>query len=219
MTGPRALLTLNRKGSRRWRPWAIPGECRSNPRPERADNRERANACLTLPREPRRTERASTWRYPRADGTGAPGPGTRPAVLGFRNYWYPVLWSREVGKHPVPVTLLGENIMLVRDNGRIYALHDRCPHRGVPLTLGAGWLGQRSWSRQEFPGTISCGYHGWTYDLKTGVLCAALTDGPDSPICGKVRVRTYPVEERLGLIWIYVGDIEPPPIEQDIPRS
>jgi phenylpropionate dioxygenase-like ring-hydroxylating dioxygenase large terminal subunit len=144
-------------------------------------------------------------------------PRYEAAVLGFRNYWYPVLWSREVGKHPVPVTLLGEKIMLVRDNGRVYALHDRCPHRGVPLTLGAGWLGQRSWSRQEFPGTISCGYHGWTYELKTGVLCAALTDGPDSPICGKVRVRTYPVEERLGLIWIFVGDIEPPPVEQDLP--
>jgi phenylpropionate dioxygenase-like ring-hydroxylating dioxygenase large terminal subunit len=146
-------------------------------------------------------------------------PRYEAAVLGFRNYWYPVLWSREVTNRPVPVTLLGENIMLIRDRGKVHALHDRCLHRGVPLSLGAGWLGQRAWSRQEFPGTISCGYHGWTYDLSSGVLCAALTDGPDSPICGKVRVRTYPVEERLGLIWIYVGDIDPPALENDIPRE
>jgi len=78
---------------------------------------------------------------------------------------------------------------------------------GVPLSLG----------RQEFPGTWTCCYHGWTYDLKTGVLRAALTDGPDSPICGKVRVRTYPVEERGGMIWVYMGDGEAPPVEEDLP--
>jgi phenylpropionate dioxygenase-like ring-hydroxylating dioxygenase large terminal subunit len=140
-------------------------------------------------------------------------------VLGLRDYWYPVLWSGALGRKPTPVTLLGEKLMLIRDRGKAYALHDRCPHRGVPLSLGTGWLGQRTCSRQEFPGTLSCGYHGWTFDLESGVLVAALTDGPDSPICGKVRVKTYPVEERAGLVWVYVGDGEPPPVEEDIPRE
>jgi phenylpropionate dioxygenase-like ring-hydroxylating dioxygenase large terminal subunit len=48
-----------------------------------------------------------------------------------------------------------------------------------------------------------------------------LTDGPDSPICGmaSVRVKKYPVEERAGLIWVYVGDEPPPPVEADIPAE
>jgi phenylpropionate dioxygenase-like ring-hydroxylating dioxygenase large terminal subunit len=119
------------------------------------------------------------------------------------------------------LTLLGEKIVFIRDrqSGKAYALHDRCPHRGVPLSLGAGILGQRTCSRQEFPGTLSCGYHGWTFDLASGVLVAALTDGPDSPIRGKVRVRTYPVEERAGLVWVYVGDDVPPPVEEDVPAE
>jgi phenylpropionate dioxygenase-like ring-hydroxylating dioxygenase large terminal subunit len=138
-------------------------------------------------------------------------PKYEAAVLGFRDYWYPVTWGRKVTKKPIQVTVLGEKIMLIREAGTVRALNDRCPHRGVPLS--------HPFSSQEFAGTWSCCYHGWTFDLATGVLVAAITDGPDSPICGKVAVRTYPVEERLGLVWIYVGDGAPPPIEADIPAE
>ena len=55
-------------------------------------------------------------------------------------------------------------------------------------------------------GPISCPYHGWTFDLDTGVLRAVITDGPDSPICGKVAVETYPAAERLGMVWVFIGD-------------
>jgi phenylpropionate dioxygenase-like ring-hydroxylating dioxygenase large terminal subunit len=136
-------------------------------------------------------------------------PRYQAAVLGFRNYWYPVMFSYQLGERPRSIKLLGEKILLVRHEGRAYALHDRCPHRGVPLSLG----------RRECPGTISCAYHGWTYDLATGDLVAVLTDGPDSPIVGKrtVQVRTYPVEERAGLIFVYVGEAPPPRVETDIP--
>lgn len=141
--------------------------------------------------------------------TASPWPHYDAAVLGLRNYWYPVVWSREVASRAVPVTLLGERVILFRDRGRVYALEDRCPHRGVPLSYGS----------QEFPGTFSCCYHGWTFDLGTGALVAAITDGPDSPITGKVCVKTYPVRERLGLVWVYVGDIEPPALEEDLPEE
>ncbi len=134
-------------------------------------------------------------------------PRYRRAVLGFREHWYPVMWSRRLGSKPVAVPVLGEDVVILREGDALYGLHDRCPHRGIPLSLG----------RREFPGTISCLYHGWTYDLKTGELVAALTDGPDSPIVGKVRVRTYPIQERKGLVWVYVGDQEPPPLEDDVP--
>jgi len=131
------------------------------------------------------------------------------AELGFRNYWYPVQWAAQIGQKPVPIQLLNERIVLVRDGDTIHGLHDRCPHRGVPLSLG----------RRQYEGTISCAYHGWTYKLDDGMMCAALTDGPDSPINNKVSVATYPVEQRLGLVWVYIGDGDPPPVERDIPKE
>ncbi len=138
-------------------------------------------------------------------------PKYEAAVLGFRDYWYPVTWSRKIGKTPIQLTVLGETMMLIREQGVIRALHDRCPHRGVPLS--------HKMSSQEFPGTWTCCYHGWTFDLKTGVLVAAITDGPESPICGKVAVRTYPVEERLGLVWVWMGRGAPGPLADDVPEE
>jgi phenylpropionate dioxygenase-like ring-hydroxylating dioxygenase large terminal subunit len=132
------------------------------------------------------------------------------APLGFPEYWYPVMWSRDLGaKAGVGLRLLGQDIAFFRDGGRAYALENRCPHRGVPLQPAAC----------DFPGTRTCAYHGWVFDLATGRLRGALTDGPDSPIVqkGNVRVRTYPVEERCGLVWTYLGQQPPPAVEDDIP--
>lgn len=131
------------------------------------------------------------------------------AATGFRNYWYPVQWSGQVTGKPQQIKVCGETLVLIRDAGRAYALHDRCPHRGVPLSQG----------RQEFPGTLTCPYHGWTYDLTDGVLKAVITDGPDSPICGKVAVQPYPVSERLGLVWVFIGDRDPHPIDDQLPEE
>ena len=144
-------------------------------------------------------------------GWGVRWPRYEGAELGFRHYWYPVLESRRLRKRPRAVTLLGEKIVLVRAPDGVHALDDRCPHRGVPLSMG----------RCVFSGMITCAYHGWTFDVTSGELVAALTDGPDSPICGKpeVRVQSYPVEERVGLIWVYVGDEPRPPVEEDIPED
>jgi phenylpropionate dioxygenase-like ring-hydroxylating dioxygenase large terminal subunit len=92
---------------------------------------------------------------------------------------------------------------------RVRALNDRCPHRGVPLSMG----------KEEFPGTVSCPYHGWTFSLTDGELVAVITDGPDSPMCGKAAVATYPCEERIGLVWVFVGDREPHPIDDQLPEE
>jgi phenylpropionate dioxygenase-like ring-hydroxylating dioxygenase large terminal subunit len=136
-------------------------------------------------------------------------PNYEAAATGFRGYWYPVTWSGHVTSKPSQFTICGEKLVLIRDGGRAYALHDRCPHRGVPLSLG----------KQQFPGTLSCPYHGWTYDLSSGRLRAVITDGPDSPICGKVSVQTYAVEERLGMVWVYIPlrNEQPGPIDDQLP--
>lgn len=158
-----------------------------------------------------------TWQHDTPEGpapthTGqdwSSWPRYNSATYGLRNYWYPVQWANRVGRKPLPIKLLGEDIVLVREGEQVYALHDRCPHRGVPLSLG----------RRQFRGTLSCVYHGWTFALDSGDLCAVLTDGPDSPICGKLKVRTYPVAQRLGLVWVYLGDGPVPPVERDIPTE
>jgi phenylpropionate dioxygenase-like ring-hydroxylating dioxygenase large terminal subunit len=136
-------------------------------------------------------------------------PNYDAAALGFRNWWYPVQWSNQVTSSPSQTVVCGEKVVLVRDAGIVHALHDRCPHRGVPLSQGT----------QEFPATISCPYHGWTYRLTDGKLVAVITDGPDSPMCGKVSVKTYPVAERLGLVWVFVGDDEPHSIDEQLPEE
>jgi phenylpropionate dioxygenase-like ring-hydroxylating dioxygenase large terminal subunit len=158
----------------------------------------------------------STTESTSAKGTTGAGredwsswPTYDAAALGFTNWWYPVAWSNQVTHTPRAVTVCGERLSLQREGDAVYALHDRCAHRGVPLSLGA----------REFPGTVSCPYHGWTYRLADGELCAVITDGPDSPICGKVTVRTYPTAERLGLVWVFVGDDEPHPIDEQLPEE
>ncbi|MBO0876460.1 MAG: Rieske 2Fe-2S domain-containing protein, partial [Pseudonocardia sp.] len=170
-----------------------------------APRRTRRARAATPDREPGPPMQEGTdWdKWPRYDA----------ATLGFRDYWYPTIWAHQVRDRPVPVTVAGEKIVLVRDGDIVRGLHDRCPHRGVPLSLG----------RRQFPHTISCVYHGWTFGLSNGRLCAVITDGPDSPIREKVSVATYPVQERLGLIWVYIGTTapgeDPPPVERDIPRE
>jgi phenylpropionate dioxygenase-like ring-hydroxylating dioxygenase large terminal subunit len=158
---------------------------------------------------------ATTNGQRNGNGAAAPrsgttkGPRYEAAVLGFRHYWYPGVLSRHLGNKPVAIKLLGEDLVFFRANGRAYALRDMCAHRGVPLRFGT-CLSE---------GTVTCGYHGWTYDVATGKCVAALTDGPDSPVAGRYSVKSYPVEERGGIVFVYMGDDNPPPLEEDVPEE
>ncbi len=157
---------------------------------------------------------ASRSKTDRKTGTGRQDWSSWPAYDaaggGLRNYWYPVIWSSEVGRSPKAVRVCGEDIMLQRDEeDAVFALHDRCLHRGVRLSQGT----------EEFPGTVSCPYHGWTFRLTDGELVAVITDGPDSPMCGKVAVETYPTAEAVGLVWVFVGDREPHPLVDQLPEE
>jgi phenylpropionate dioxygenase-like ring-hydroxylating dioxygenase large terminal subunit len=140
------------------------------------------------------------------------GPLYEAAELGFRHYWYPALLSRHLGKKPQAIKMLGEDLVFVRgEAGRPHALFNRCAHRGMLLSAGTCLAA----------GTITCPYHGWTFDVANGDLVAALTDGPESAVVGKLgkTVRSYPVEERNGIIYVYMGDGNPPPLEADVPEE
>src|SRR5436305_9449209 len=145
------------------------------------------------------------------DGLGQSAKPWEPyleASLGFRNHWYPALFGAELAEGQARgVELLGEPILLKRVGGTVFAIEDRCAHRGVPFS-----------ARPECytPNTITCWYHGFTYDVRDGQLVAVVTD-PESSLIGKLGLKTYRVEERKGLIFVFVGDLDlPPPLQLDL---
>lgn len=132
------------------------------------------------------------------------------AKLGFRNHWYPIKLSREIGESQiVKATLCGENILLKRIDGKVYALRDRCIHRGVPFSEKLECYSK---------GTITCWYHGFTYKWETGELCDILAS-PDSKAIGRQGVKSYPVQEAKGAVFVFMGDddIAPHPLSEDVP--
>jgi carbazole 1,9a-dioxygenase len=132
------------------------------------------------------------------------------AKLGFRNHWYPIRFSREVPENAVvSVKLLGENILLKRVNGTVYGIKDRCIHRGVRFSHKI-----ECYTRD----TITCWYHGFTYKWDSGVLCDVIAS-PDTPIIGKRKVKSYPVREAKGLIFVFIGDDDfaVPDLSLDVP--
>ena len=134
--------------------------------------------------------------------------GYAEAKLGFRNHWYPTLNSSEVAEgQPVPFQLGGEKLLINRIDGKLYCIKDQCLHRGVPLSRKL-----ECYSKD----TISCWYHGWTYQWADGKLCDILTD-PSSKMIGTRSLKTYPAQELKGLVFVFLGDIEPPPLATDLP--
>jgi phenylpropionate dioxygenase-like ring-hydroxylating dioxygenase large terminal subunit len=134
--------------------------------------------------------------------------------MGLRNYWYPVMPVEHLipkrQHRPTYCRLLGQDLALFYDaDGRLSAVDAVCPHRGALLTIG--------WCDVYEPGTLTCRYHGWTFDA-TGKCVAALTDGPNSKIPNLVRIRSYPALMRYGAVWIYMGDGTPPPLEDSVPH-
>jgi phenylpropionate dioxygenase-like ring-hydroxylating dioxygenase large terminal subunit len=79
-------------------------------------------------------------------------------------------------------------------SGEAFAMRDICPHRGVPLSAGK-LCGE----------TVQCPYHGWRFG-KDGVCTEipSLVEGQDLDP-GKIKVRSYPLREQDGLIWLYVA--------------
>jgi carbazole 1,9a-dioxygenase len=134
------------------------------------------------------------------------------AKLGFRNHWYPIKFSDAlIEGEAVPVLLCGEHILLKRIDGEVHALKDRCLHRGVRFSEKIECYTKN---------TITCWYHGFTYKWDTGELCDIIAV-PDSKAIGHRRVKTYPVAEAKGLVFVFVGDVGAtvPPLAEDVPPT
>ena len=127
------------------------------------------------------------------------GPGS-PCGEFFRRYWHPVSLSSEVGENPIPVKILGEDLVLFRSkNGELGLVHKHCPHRNASLVFG----------KCENKG-IRCCYHGWLFAPDGEILeTPGETDDSESAknIRERLRLGAYPVIEYKGLIFSYMGPL------------
>jgi nitrite reductase/ring-hydroxylating ferredoxin subunit len=131
------------------------------------------------------------------------GPGSPMGEL-LRRYWHPVGLAADASATPRRVRVLGEDLVLFRDAaGRPGLLYPRCAHRGTSLYYG----------RIENRG-IRCCYHGWLYDV-TGHCLEQPCEPNGGERRGNVRQPWYPLEERFGLIFAYLG---PPQRKPALPR-
>ncbi|MBS0419403.1 MAG: aromatic ring-hydroxylating dioxygenase subunit alpha [Proteobacteria bacterium] len=108
------------------------------------------------------------------------------------NTWYIAAEPQELGERPLARTFLGKPVVLFKtQSGRIAALDDRCPHRFAPLSLGRV-IGEH----------LRCGYHGAEFDCAGA--CVAVPG--QSIVPPKAKITSYPLVQKHGYIWIWLGD-------------
>jgi len=130
------------------------------------------------------------------------GPGT-PGGEYLRRFWHPILLSSELKDLPLPIRILGEDLVIFRDkSGRLGLLHRACMHRGVSLEFGI--IEERG---------IRCCYHGWLYAVD-GTVIETPAEPPTSRIKEHFCQGAYPVRELYGLIFAYMG---PPEVVPELP--
>jgi nitrite reductase/ring-hydroxylating ferredoxin subunit len=110
------------------------------------------------------------------------------------NYWYPVAWADQLKPNKIlPVKVWQQAIAIYRDDaGRVCAVENACPHKGVELHRGQV-QGER----------LVCPYHGWEFD-RAGT-CVGIPYLPQDQKLPYAQVRSYPVQERYEIIWVFPG--------------
>src|SRR6266699_1777506 len=129
------------------------------------------------------------------------GPGTLAGRY-MRKFWHPVLRAEDLKPGwAKPIKILREEFTLYRgEGGKPHVVDFRCAHRGTQLSVG--------WVEDD---CIRCRYHGWRYDASG--QCVE-QPGEDPAFAQRVRIRSYPTQEYLGLIFAYLGEGEPPPLRR-----
>jgi phenylpropionate dioxygenase-like ring-hydroxylating dioxygenase large terminal subunit len=111
----------------------------------------------------------------------------------LRNAWYAAAWSEEIGRSLLQRTLLNEPLLFFRSQaGQPVAMSNLCPHRFAPLHLG-----------KLVGDAVECPYHGLRFN-GTG-HCVDNPHG-NGVIPRAAQVRVYPLVERYGLLWIWMGE-------------
>ena len=133
------------------------------------------------------------------------GRGTPGGEL-LRRYWHPVATSAQADGTPRKVRVLGEDLVLFRAKGedgagQVGLLHARCCHRGTTLYFG----------KVEERG-IRCCYHGWLFGPDGRTLEMPMEPELGARVRERVRQPWYPVQERYGLVFAYMGPPEKQPV-------
>ncbi|MSP50959.1 MAG: aromatic ring-hydroxylating dioxygenase subunit alpha [Alphaproteobacteria bacterium] len=128
------------------------------------------------------------------------GPRT-PAGELLRRYWQPILHSADLKDLPVPVRILGEDLVAFRTlGGEVGLLERHCSHRGASLEYG-----------KITENGIRCCYHAWHF-APDGRLIEAPTEPAQNLYAGKLCQGAYPTREFAGLVFAYLGPPERKPI-------
>jgi phenylpropionate dioxygenase-like ring-hydroxylating dioxygenase large terminal subunit len=123
----------------------------------------------------------------------------------IRNQWYVVLESKEVRRRPVGVTRMGEKLVFWRNGGgKVNCAVDRCPHRGVELSIG-----------KLENDNLQCPFHGFEYDANGRCVHIPAT-GKGGRIAKSLQLRNYPTHEAHGFIWIWWGGAPPENLDPPI---
>ncbi|TWB15559.1 aromatic ring-hydroxylating dioxygenase subunit alpha [Nitrospirillum bahiense] len=128
------------------------------------------------------------------------GPDTSLSKL-LRRYWQPIALVEELeGARPAKaVRVLGQDMVLFRDEaGRLGLLDRDCPHRNADLAFG----------RLE-GGGLRCLFHGWLFDVN-GNCIETPGEPAGSKLCTRIHQRAYPVVEKSGMVFGYMGDGDAP---------
>ncbi len=124
---------------------------------------------------------------------------------GFANVWTPVAQARSVGGGPRRIIVAGEAIVLFRGGeGVIGALLDRCPHRGVALSLG----------KVGADGFLECPFHGWRFDASGANRRVPLN--PDAKL-DLLCATALPVRVIGDMVWLYTAPGSAAPSEPIAP--
>ena len=112
------------------------------------------------------------------------------------SWWWPVALDDPAFERPVPVTLLGEPLVLWRDaQGAPVLMADRCPHRGAQLSLGS-----------VQGGVLQCPYHGWRFDASG--TCVGVPALPGFTPPASSSACRHGVQVAHGLVWADLGGAE-----------
>jgi len=127
---------------------------------------------------------------------------TEPGTLAgryLRSFWQPVWRAKDLpAGEAVPLRIMSEDSTLYRgETGTPHVVAFRCAHRGTQLS--AGWVEGDC---------LRCFYHGWKYE--SSGKCVE-QPGEDASFKSKIKIRSYPTEEYLGLIFVYFGEGATPP--------
>jgi len=122
----------------------------------------------------------------------------------IKNQWYAVLESKEVRKDRLTgVVRLGERLVFWRDtDGKVICLYDKCAHRGA--SIAAGKLTENK---------AQCPFHGFQYN-GSGKVTLIPANGKSSAVGGQYRVKSYPTEEKHGMVFIFWGDKTEDPLPE-----